>query len=628
MQKKINAPISGRKTFRWLISKGLNGLIVLFFIFESGCNAQPASQPDIIPTGSPTSLPTPTASSTPTQTVLSQPSPTFTETQIPSTATPARDLQAELDTLMEGFPTGRWGVYIENINTGQTASFQAKDILHPASTVKIYLSVALLYWLDQNPSVALTDKPKWEKNYSYHEILQASLGGTDEILTGEIYTFLNSQPGFNPFTLAKEWGAERTMFGPRQSTPADLGLLLKKLYQKEILSDASREIFFKILQSSDRKTTPLLDGIPVPEQKYLFEKNSMVFTESLNIMATTALYARSDCAYTVTIVANKVEPLLKDKASALITNISNAAFYSYCGLPVGEVLPSPTPAPTNTATSEATSTPTLTFTPLPPTPTETITPTLKVTLTPTLDTPFTRDVNRLLEQIPSNSKGLYIKNFRTGELVSLRGNDVFHIASTIKVFVGVSFFAWLDKYPQVSLIDTPDWDSRNYMDLLYAMLVESDEGVTAGFYNMLSNYQGFNPYNLTKSWGAVHTDIGNRQSTPADVALIFEKLDKNEILTDQSRQRLLNIMRTNSPDRDLPALVKGVPVDQRQYFADKNGLVFEDELNVIADAGYFVNDTCAYTLVIVTNKIDPANKLKINEIITDLSGITYKNFCQ
>jgi len=76
---------------------------------------------------------------------------------------------------------------------------------------------------------------------------------------------------------------------------------------------------------------------------------------------------------------------------------------------------------------------------------------------------------------------------------------------------------------------------------------------------MLTTYEGFNPYTLARGWGAVHTDIGNRQSTPADVAILFERLNRHEILSESSRQELLSIMRTHSPDRELPALVKGLP---------------------------------------------------------------------
>ncbi|MCE1253377.1 MAG: class A beta-lactamase-related serine hydrolase [Anaerolineae bacterium] len=213
-------------------------------------------------------------------------------------------------------------------------------------------------------------------------------------------------------------------------------------------------------------------------------------------------------------------------------------------------------------------------------------------------------------------------------MVSVRGNDTFHIASTIKVFAGVAFFAWLDQHPGVSLDDVPDWDSRSYRDLLYAMLVESDESVTAGFYNMLSNYPDFNIYRLTKNWGAVHTDSGERQSTPGDVVLLFERLYWHQILSDSSRNELLKIMRTKAVDREMPALVRGLPEEERAYMADKNGLVYEDNLNVIADAAYFEKENCAFALMVVTNKIDPAHKGKINDVIAGLSASAYKNNCR
>ena len=630
MLKVFSAPCFGRRASKLFMFKGLNGLLVFIFVLISACSPQPTAISNSTSTPAPSATPSATASLTslPSLTPSVAASATPGATLLPATKTPVPDLQGQLNQALTNLPTGEWGVYIENLSTGQSASFQSKTIFHPASTVKTYLAAAMLYWLDKHPDVKLTDKPTWDTTRSYQEILQATLGGTDEIATGEIYRFLNNQAGFNAYTLAINWGAKHTMFGPRQSTAEDLGLLLKRLYQKEILSEQARQVFFSILQAPDRKLSPVLLGIPEPERTHLFEKSSSVFTESLNIMASSALFQRSDCAYTVTILTNKVEPLLKDQVTSIMTGISKMAFYTYCGLAPGETLPTLAPTATPSLTPVFTDTPTATATPIPPTPTFTVTPTLLVTYTPTPDTPLTREVNRLMDQIPTGVSGAYLKNLKTGEVVSVRGNDTFHIASTIKGFVAMSFFAWLDNHPQVSLNDIPDWDTRSYIDLLKAMLVESDEGVTAGFYNMLSTYGGFNPYTLAKNWGAVHTDIGNRQSTPADVAHLFERLDRHELLSERSRQELLAIMRMHSPDRELPALVKGLPLAERPYLADKNGLVFEDQLNVMADAGYYEKGDCSFVVVAAANKIDPAYKIKINDVFAGLSAAAYKYFCR
>ena len=508
MVKIFGAPVTGRHAWKRYTVNGLCVFLVFLLVFLTACAPQPVP---VLSSASPTQLILLTSTPTPLPTYTTEPSLTATLAPTPTlTATAVPDLQAILNNYTTQIPTGHWGVYIENLKTGQVASFQADDELHPASTVKTYLSVALLYWLDRHPDVTLTDKPDWDSSRTYQEILEATLAGTDEITTGEIYRFLNNQADYNAFVLARQWGAKHTMFGPRQSTASDLGLLLKRLYQKEVLSDKSRQVFFTILNSPDRKLSPVNQGIPESQRGYLIEKNSNVFTESLNIMADTALFSRDDCAYTITILTNKVEPLMKDQASDLIKSISQSAFSAYCGMPSGENIPTATPEPSLSPTLMSTDTPTSTFTPIPPTPTFTITPTPRLSSTPTPDTPLTREVDRLMKQIPSGISGAYLKNLKTGDFISVRGNDSFHIASTIKVFVGVAFFAWLDKHPEVSLQMVPDWDTRSYQDLLYAMLVESDESVTAGFYNMLDNYPGFNVYNLAKNWGAVHTDIGHQ----------------------------------------------------------------------------------------------------------------------
>ena len=430
MVKKFGAPVLIRPTLKQHAITGMHVLLIFCFVLLSACSPQAVVQ------SSPT-LPVSTtmpATATPLPSNTSYPSPTVTFSPVPTnTATPVPDLQKILDTYTASIPVGQWGIYIENLKTGQTATYHADEDFHPASTVKIYLAVAFLYWMDQHPDVSWDTKPEWDANRSYREILEASLATTDEIATGEIYRFLNNQEGYNAYVLAKSWGALRTTFGPRQSTPADLGLLLKRLYSKEILSEQSRQIFFSILQTSGQKISPVSQAIPESQRSYLVEKNSNVFTESLNIMADTALFQRDDCAYTLTILTNKVEPLLQDKVANLMEAISKETFNAYCGMPSGESYPTDTPMPVYSPTPEPSFTPTLTFTPLPPTPTFTPSPTDRYTATATPDTPFTRDVNQLLSQIPSGISGLYFKNFKTGEVVSVHGNDTFHIASTIKV---------------------------------------------------------------------------------------------------------------------------------------------------------------------------------------------------
>jgi beta-lactamase class A len=221
---------------------------------------------------------------------------------------------------------------------------------------------------------------------------------------------------------------------------------------------------------------------------------------------------------------------------------------------------------------------------------------------------------------------VFIENLSTGEVVSINAEQVFHPASTIKLAVGIAVFDWLDRHPDIPLTTSPgNGETRSFEQLLEAMLVTSAEDATAALIRFLNTQPGAHFQALVESWGASHTVIEPRQSTPADLALIWKRLYRGELLSEASTRRLLEILRFPSAGDEL-AIGGGLPESQRAYLAHKNGTTFENGLGVVADAGVIENGDSAYVIVVIGNQIGWADADAATNLISRISREVYRVF--
>lgn len=233
-----------------------------------------------------------------------------------------------------------------------------------------------------------------------------------------------------------------------------------------------------------------------------------------------------------------------------------------------------------------------------------------VVLTPTRlisRTPPAADLKTQIEAIlrsgPPGDWGVYIENLDTDEVISLRADEKFHPASTIKLAIGLAFFAWHEQHPEIPLSGGPEGADRSFDQLLRAMLVTSEEEATEVLSDFLYTRPGFRLQQQIYDWGAVHTTLEPRRSTPADLALLLRRLVRGELLSPESTANLLEILRTPSRGDD-ERIGAGLPEAARASLAHKTGTVFQDGWGVVADIGVVESPAGPLVMVVLGNHIE------------------------
>ncbi len=179
---------------------------------------------------------------------------------------------------------------------------------------------------------------------------------------------------------------------------------------------------------------------------------------------------------------------------------------------------------------------------------------------------------------------ILIKQVSGKEIYERRSRYRIPVASIIKVPIAMLFFKSLEL---MEVQDIPSFlqkgaDGRTYEQLLYAMLVESEEVAT---FSILDEAQRFGlGYTKTlQSWGFSRTDVLSRKSTPMEIGRLFEGLYQESFLSSEACQMILIYMSIYTPNDDLRLgqIRQYLPAGYNIY--NKRGSLTENYL-VVADA--------------------------------------------
>jgi len=237
--------------------------------------------------------------------------------------------QEELEALVKTIP-GNLGVYVKDLRTGETYTISGDEIFHPASTIKVAIAMDLFSWLEQNPSVKLSNGIQPNKR-SYEQLLVAMLKDSEEIATDTVSEFVNSQKGFNLDTKIHEWGAVHTTTSPRRSTPADLALLLEKFYRGQILSPQSTHKMLDIMHITKKSDQDRIGGgLPKDPNICLAHKTGSieagVGNDGLGVLGDIGIVETPDTAYIIVALVNDINYSKWTEAKMLISDISRLAY--------------------------------------------------------------------------------------------------------------------------------------------------------------------------------------------------------------------------------------------------------------------------------------------------------------
>lgn len=276
--------------------------------------------------------------------------------------------------------------------------------------------------------------------------------------------------------------------------------------------------------------------------------------------------------------------------------------------------------------------------PVSPTVQEAVTPVKAATPTQEL-TPLKQKLQALISKYPKLQPQAYFIDLDNGAYVDLKAETPIAAASTIKLPVLVAFLRAVDA-GKVSLDEqlamTADVKASGSGDMQYLgdgkkytaletatkMTVISDNSAT----NMLIKRLGGKAFlnQQFKQWGLTATAIqnslpdlaGTNTTSPRDLAYLLQRVNRGELLSVPSRDRLLHIMRQTETRTLLPQ-----GLEKEAVIAHKTG----DIGSIIGDAGVVDMPTGKRYIAAVLLK-RPYNDPNGRELIQQMSRATYQHF--
>lgn len=140
---------------------------------------------------------------------------------------------------------GAYGVYGQQLADGQNFGINQNEVFPAASLMKLPV-ILTLYQQAEAGKVNLDDKPTGS-SYAYRQLAQRMGKYSDNAANATLVKALGAAKVQQ--TIDK-LGMSKTSLKDYETTPADIGLFFKKLYQDNLVSLASREEIFGFLTKS------------------------------------------------------------------------------------------------------------------------------------------------------------------------------------------------------------------------------------------------------------------------------------------------------------------------------------------------------------------------------------------
>lgn len=245
--------------------------------------------------------------------------------------------------------------------------------------------------------------------------------------------------------------------------------------------------------------------------------------------------------------------------------------------------------------------------------------------------------------------GIYIKSLKTGKVVSIHSDTVFPTASIVKVPILLGIMNKIEKkeldyHQKIYWADTLNYDpgedivaylkpqtAIELSKVMMLMMTISDN--TGSLWLQAIAGSGTTINKLMDEWGFMQTKVNSRtpgreearkvygwgQSTPKEMAEIFEKIVNRELISADACDRMLRIMGRQYWDEEALSVIPPTV-----YVASKNGAV-----NASRDEVLFVNGKHPYIFSVFTKNNKDISWGAENEawvLTRKLSKLVYEHF--
>jgi beta-lactamase class A len=205
--------------------------------------------------------------------------------------------------------------------------------------------------------------------------------------------------------------------------------------------------------------------------------------------------------------------------------------------------------------------------------------------------------------------GVYVKNLHNNKIVSINGDTVFPTASMVKVPILIGIMDKISKgeldyhqvltyrdsllYAGVDILGSfKDTEHIELGKVMMLMLTMSDNTASLWLQSLAGTGTRINQ--ILDSLGLISTRVNSRtpgrennrseygwgQTTPREMATLFERISKGEIVNDQYSARMIRLLGRNFWDEQA---ISQVPADV--FVASKNGAVNESRSEVMFVSG-------------------------------------------
>jgi beta-lactamase class A len=247
-------------------------------------------------------------------------------------------------------------------------------------------------------------------------------------------------------------------------------------------------------------------------------------------------------------------------------------------------------------------------------------------------------VQVLATENPTLTAGIFLVDLDSGSYLNFNGDTTFASASTIKVPILVAFFQAVDegkvRLDQMLTLRAEDivggsgemqdeTPGKKYSALEVArkMIVVSDNTATNMMINLLGGAEVLNQHFGT--WGLRATVLNNKlpdlegtnTTSPKDLINIIAQIDRGNLVSVKSRDRIFQIMHQTKNDSLLP---KGL--GEEAIIAHKTGNIN----TLLADAGMVDLPNGKRYLVAVMVKHPPDTEKAAQSLIRDISRMSYR----
>ena len=209
-----------------------------------------------------------------------------------------------------------------------------------------------------------------------------------------------------------------------------------------------------------------------------------------------------------------------------------------------------------------------------------------------------------------------------GERIYARNiHEIIPVASTIKIPMALLFFKSIEAKAEnlPEYLATHAMDGRSYEQLLYAMLVKSEEPATGSIYRIIQQ-ERLDIDGTLHSWGIKNTNIPYRRTTVYDLSLLLDGLYRQQFVSAEASQMILDLMNvyTENDDGRIGVLKESFP---SATIYDKRGTL-TDEFLVIADIALIEIDGETYQFLIFgLQSKDPRKRVNNSELEQTLEAI-------